>query len=52
MYDVKLSSIDEIIEKLYLGNVFQAKNMELLGKYKITHILTVGNFNVKYKSHN
>jgi hypothetical protein len=51
MYDIHLSTIDEIADRLYLGNVFQARHLELLNKYKITHILSVGNFSIKYKSY-
>ena len=36
-----LTSIDQILDNLYLGNIFGSENLEALKANKITHILTI-----------
>ena len=33
--------LDEVMDNMFLGNVFQAENRVLLDKFHVTHILTV-----------
>ena len=49
MLSFNADNLDEVIEGLYIGNVFQAENRAILEKYKITHVLTVAkNMNLNF----
>jgi hypothetical protein len=38
-----MNIIDKIVEGLYIGNAYTSKNLELLQRHGITHIVCVGN---------